>query len=126
MKPGAFSKVGEKPGSLWSRARNRRRVGPASDRARDSAASGWVVRRKAESCARSTQYPPVVVVVVAAGPADSAVAGRRLARGGTLRRVARMAGQGRADEAFEAAFGGVGGHCEDYRAVNGFMTRRPS
>ena len=68
----------------------------------------------------------VVVVVVAAGPTDSSVGGRRLACGGTWRRVAGMAGQGRADEAFEAAFGGVGGHCEDYRSVNGFMTRRPS
>ena len=53
----------------------------------------------------------VVVVVVAAGPTDSAVVGRGLAYGGLWRRVARMAGQGRADEAFEAAFGGVGGHC---------------
>ena len=50
----------------------------------------------------------VVVVVVAAGPADSAVVGRRFAYGGLWRRFAGMAGQGRADQALEAALGGVG------------------
>ena len=51
----------------------------------------------------------VVVVEVAAGPTDSAVAGRGLARGGSRKGVAGMAGQGCADEALEAALGGVGG-----------------
>ena len=39
----------------------------------------------------------VVVVVVAARPADAAVVGRRFAYGGLWRRVAGIAGQGRAD-----------------------------
>ena len=54
----------------------------------------------------------VVVVEVAAAPAHATVAGRRFgyrARGG---RLAGMAGQRGADEAFETAFGGVGGHRE--------------
>ena len=51
----------------------------------------------------------VVVVVVAAGPTGSGVTGRGLARGGTRGRVAGMACQGPADEAFEAPFGGIGG-----------------
>ena len=53
---------------------------------------------------------PVVVVEVAAAPAHTAVAGGwfgHCARGG---RLAGMAGQRGADEAFETAFGGVGGH----------------
>ena len=68
----------------------------------------------------------VVVVEVAAAPAGTGVGGRRLAHGWTRGRVAGMAGQGRADEAFEAPFGGVGEHGGAYRSVNGSMTRRPS
>ncbi len=52
----------------------------------------------------------VVVAGVAAAPADAAVGGPRLRGPALLRRVAGMAGQHRADEAFEAAFGRVGGH----------------
>ena len=52
----------------------------------------------------------VVVVGTAAGPAYAAVSGARLSDPALLRRIARMAGQGRADEAFESALGGVGGH----------------
>ena len=52
----------------------------------------------------------VVVVMIAGGPADAAVAEGRFADGPARRGVARVAGQGLADEAFEAAFGQVGGH----------------
>ena len=51
----------------------------------------------------------VVVLGEAAEPAG-AVAGGALDEGGGLVRVAGMAGERGADEAFEAAFGGVGGH----------------
>ena len=52
----------------------------------------------------------VVVAEAAAAPAHAAVSGARLRRPAFLRRLARMAGQHRADETFETAFGGVGGH----------------
>ena len=51
----------------------------------------------------------VVVVGISAAPADAAVGGACLRNLALLRRIAGMAGQGRADEPFEAAFGGVGG-----------------
>ena len=47
----------------------------------------------------------VVVVVVAGGPAYAAVSGGWLADGAAGRGVAGVAGEGLADEAFEAAFG---------------------
>ena len=47
----------------------------------------------------------VVVVGVAAGPADATVAGGWFPNGASGGRVAGIAGQGLADEAFEAAFG---------------------
>ena len=52
----------------------------------------------------------VVIVRVAAAPAHAPVSRRRFRRRARRRRLARMAGQRRADQAFEAAFGGVGGH----------------
>ena len=52
---------------------------------------------------------PVVVLRISAYPAR-AVAGRPLAHGAVLRRVARLARQRRADEALEALLAGVGGH----------------
>ena len=50
----------------------------------------------------------VVVVGIAAAPARAAVAGAGLRCPALLRWIAGMAGQRRADQAFEAAFGGVG------------------
>ena len=68
----------------------------------------------------------VVVVGTARRPACAAVGGAGLRDPAFLRRIAGMAGQPRADEAFEAALGGVGG----YRCLpcsrNGLITRRPS
>ena len=52
----------------------------------------------------------VVVVGITATPADAAVARLRLRHLPRLRRIAGMPGQRRADQPFEAAFGGVGGH----------------
>ena len=52
----------------------------------------------------------VVVVMVAGGPADAAVRGRTFPDGAAGRGIARVAGQGLADEPFEAAFGEVGRH----------------
>ena len=52
----------------------------------------------------------LVVAGVAAGPADPAVAGGRLGDRVRGDRIAGMAGQGGADQAFEPALGGVGGH----------------
>ena len=52
----------------------------------------------------------VVVVGVAAAPADAAVTRVRLRHLPRLRRIAGMPGQRRADQPLEAAFGGVGGH----------------
>ena len=57
---------------------------------------------------------PVVIVGIPATPAHAAVARCRLGHGTRRRRIARMPGQGLADEAFEAAFGGVGGHSIKY------------
>ena len=52
----------------------------------------------------------VVVVGIAAAPARAAVAGAGLRCPALLRWIAGMAGQRRADQAFEAAFAGVGRH----------------
>ena len=52
----------------------------------------------------------VVVVMVAGGPADAAVRGRTFPDGATGWGIAGVAGQGLADEPFEAAFGEVGRH----------------
>ena len=52
----------------------------------------------------------VVVVGVPAAPADAAIAGGRLRHRTGRGRVAGAAGQRGADEPFEAAFAGVGGH----------------
>ena len=63
----------------------------------------------------------VVVVEVAAAPSGPGVGSGRLAHGGTRRRVAGMAGQRRADEALEAAFGDVGcGHAASLRIYTGY------
>ena len=68
----------------------------------------------------------VVVVGIAAAPADAAVGRARLCDPAVLRRVAGMAGQRRADEPFEAALGGVGGYRRLPCSRNGLITRRPS
>ena len=47
--------------SPLSRVRHARRVGPPSDSASASAASGWVARKNAASCTRSTQFTVIVV-----------------------------------------------------------------
>ena len=52
----------------------------------------------------------VVVVEVAAAPAHAAVARGRFGHRARRGRLAGMTGQRGADQAFEAAFGGVGGH----------------
>ena len=52
----------------------------------------------------------VVVEVAAAAPARPAVAGRRFGHGPRRRRLAGMAGEGRADEAFEPALRRVRGN----------------
>ena len=53
----------------------------------------------------------VVIVKVAVAPAHAAVAGGRFGHRTRCGRLAGMAGQRGADEAFEAAFGGIGdGH----------------
>ena len=52
----------------------------------------------------------VVVEPVAAAPTHAAVTGRRFADGGRRGRLAGMPRERGADQAFEAAFGGVGGH----------------
>ena len=92
----------------------RRRVGLASDKLRDSDASGWVAAQEGGELSEIDTVLAVVVVEVAAGPTDSVVAGRGLAYGVTWRWVTGMAGYGCADEAFEAAFGGVSGHFVKY------------
>ena len=51
----------------------------------------------------------VVVVGIAATPADAVIAGARLGHLASLRGIARISGESRADEAFEAAFGSIGG-----------------
>ena len=58
--------------SPCSRVMNARRVGPSSGSDSASAASGWVARRNAASCTRSTQFA-VVVVESAAVPPHPAV-----------------------------------------------------
>ena len=52
----------------------------------------------------------IVVVVVAAGPADATVAGGWFSDGASSRRVTGIAGQSLADKVFEAAFGCVRRH----------------
>ena len=52
----------------------------------------------------------LVVVEVAAAPAYPAVAGGRFGHGACRGRLAGMAGECGADQAFEAAFGGVSPH----------------
>ena len=52
----------------------------------------------------------IVVVMIAGGPPNAAVAGRKLADRWSWWNVAGVAGQGSANEAFEAAFGEIGGH----------------
>ncbi len=52
----------------------------------------------------------IVVVVVAGGPANGTVGCGWFAHGPVRGGIARIAGQSLADEAFEAAFGEVGGH----------------
>ena len=68
----------------------------------------------------------VVVVGIAAAPADPAVARARLRNLILLGRIAGMAGQRRADEAFEAAFGGIGDYVRLPCSRNGLITSRPS
>ena len=72
----------------------RRRVGLASDKLRDSDASGWVAAQEGGELSEIDTVLAVVVVEVAAGPTDSVVAGRGLAYGGTRRWVTGMAGYG--------------------------------
>lgn len=52
----------------------------------------------------------VVIVVVAGGPAAAPIGAGRLADGAASGGIARVAGEGLANEAFQAPFGGVGGH----------------
>ena len=63
----------------------------------------------------------IVVVVVASGPADATVPGGWFANGATRRRGTGIAGQGFPDEAFEAAFGGVGGRHRTCRQIETSM-----
>ncbi len=67
---------------------------------------------------------PVEVAGIAGAPAHAAVAGARLTHTPRLRRVAGMAGQRRADEAFKAVFGSVGGHHPSQSACLAVYTAR--
>ena len=52
----------------------------------------------------------VVVLGIAADPACSAIAARRFYDAAFFRRIARMTGERRADQAFQSSLGGIGGH----------------
>lgn len=52
----------------------------------------------------------VVIVVVAGGPAAAPIGAGSLADGAASGGIARIASEGLANEAFQAPFGGVGGH----------------
>ena len=91
--------------SPWRRARNLRRVGQSSSRRRAGAESRLGGVEEGAELDEVDAVLAVVVVVVAGGPADAAVGSGGLADGAAGGGIAGVAGEGLADEAFEAAFG---------------------
>ena len=69
---------------------------------------------------------PIVIVGIAATPANAPIADMGFCHGARGRRLAGIARQAGANQAFKSAFGGVCVQRKAYWSVNGFIIRRPS
>ena len=93
------------PISPWTRVRNLWRVGAVFVEAEGGGGVGLGGVEEGAKLDQVDAVFAVVVVMVAGGPADAAVGAAGFADGVAGGRIAGIAGEGLADEAFEAAFG---------------------